>query len=81
MSTVLAGPPGDDCCKNTGYIHEGEPKGEIIELGGLKTYISHPPKPTDKIILVFPDVRGPFQINNELVMDYFASQGINIAAL
>ncbi|KAF8588925.1 alpha/beta-hydrolase [Ramaria rubella] len=74
MPAVLASAPGDACCA-TGFIHGGTPKGVTITLGGLQTYVSRPTGDTDKIILFFPDVHGPFHINNQLLMDYFASIG------
>lgn len=77
MAAILATEPGDECCKNPGFIHSGDPKGETLSLGGLQTYVAYPPKPTNRVILVFPDVHGPFHINNQLLFDYFASQGAN----
>lgn len=81
MAAVIAKPPGEECCKGIGFIHSGEPKGETITLAGLGTYVSHPPKPTNRVILVFPDVHGPFHINNKLLFDTFASQGFLVIAI
>jgi hypothetical protein len=85
-STVLAGPPGGDCCVK-GIKHFGEPSGETITIAGIQTYISKPPPPPKdstssshvdkKIILYFADVFGPFYINAQLLQDYYASHGLS----
>ena len=77
MATVLASPPGDPCCNPTIFEHSGTPQGSTITVADLKTYISLPSSnvSTNKIVLFFPDVHGPFHINNELIADYFASNG------
>ena len=78
-SPVLAGPPGDCCVK--GVKHFGEPKGEIITIAGIQTYISKPPPTKEssqdkKIILYLADVYGPLFINAKLLQDYYASYGL-----
>jgi len=74
MSQYLAGPPGDACF--TAVKHEGEAKGELIDIGGVQTYAAYPSsKSTDKIILYYCDVFGPHFINNKLIMDWFAEHG------
>ncbi|KIJ54241.1 hypothetical protein M422DRAFT_154039 [Sphaerobolus stellatus SS14] len=80
MSAVLAKPSGEDCCKQ-GFIHSGEPAGKTISIAGFDTYVSGSPHPTNNVILVFPDVHGPFHINNQLLYDYFATQGFLILAV
>jgi hypothetical protein len=76
MASVLASPPGDACCNPTTFVHEGTPQGSIITVADLQTYISRPSEgKSDKIILFFPDVYGPMHVNNQLVADYFASNG------
>ncbi|KIJ24036.1 hypothetical protein M422DRAFT_275274 [Sphaerobolus stellatus SS14] len=77
---ILAEPPSADCCK-PGFIHSGEPKGETIKIAGFDTYAAHPPQPSKKVILAFPDAHGPFHINNQLLFDYFASQGFFVVAV
>ncbi|KAL0571421.1 hypothetical protein V5O48_010537 [Marasmius crinis-equi] len=77
-SPVLASGPGECCLK--GFVHLGEPKGEIIKIAELDTYIARPPSSADgkRIIMYFPDVwgiNGSFQFNGKLLMDYFAAQG------
>lgn len=85
QSTVLAGPPGGDCCVK-GVKHFGEPSGETITIADVQTYISKPPPTKDsshddnlnkKIILYFADVFGPFYINAQLLQDYYASHGLS----
>ena len=77
MAVVLASPPGDACCNPAVFEHNGTPQGSIITVADLQTYISRPSGnfSSDKIVLFFPDVHGPFHINNELIADYFASNG------
>ncbi|ESK94069.1 dienelactone hydrolase [Moniliophthora roreri MCA 2997] len=77
-SPVLASAPGDCCLK--GFVHLGEPKGDIIKIAGLDTYRARPESLSDenRIVMYFPDVwgiNGSFQFNGKLLMDYFASQG------
>lgn len=71
---VLAAPPQLHCCAS-GFLHEGTPSGETIEIAGLKTYVARSKETTNKIVLFFPDVHGPFHINNSLLIDWFALQG------
>jgi len=74
MATYLAAPPGDACFE--GVKHEGVAKGEMIDVGGYQTYVTYPPsKSTDKLILYYCDVHGPYFINNRLLMDWFAEHG------
>jgi hypothetical protein len=77
-SKPIAGPHGD-CCF-TGVKHTGEPVGRTAEFGGLSTYISEPKSGEAKgIILFFADVFGPFYINNQLLQDYFAENGMYLS--
>ncbi|KIJ93531.1 hypothetical protein K443DRAFT_684480 [Laccaria amethystina LaAM-08-1] len=80
MSTVLAGPPGECCAK--GFKHSGEPAGTTVTIADLRTYLSEPrtvqsegPK---KVILFFSDIFGPYFLNNQLLQDYYASQGYHV---
>lgn len=73
MSPTLASAPGS-CCF-TGVKHTGTPVGRVEDLGGIQTYISDPPAPTQKVILFLADVWSPLFINNKLIQDYFASCG------
>ncbi len=76
-SPILAGALGE-CCF-TAVKHEGTPAGKIDIISGVPTYVSEPPvaKTVDKtkVVLYLADVYGPMYINNQLVQDYFASQG------
>lgn len=73
---ILASAPGDQCC--SGVQHFGEPKGTIEKIAGVDTYVVTPPQgQTSKgVILFYADVWGPLFINNKLIQDYFASQGL-----
>lgn len=78
---VLASPPAD-CCLS-GFVHAGQPVGEMVSVGGIATYLTKPPnfatENTERILFYFPDVwgiEGSFQSNGKLLMDYFATQGL-----
>jgi len=83
-SPTLAGPPGD-CCF-TGFKHVGTPIGKTIDIAGVPTYITEPttkqsegqPK---KVVLFFPDIHGPFFLNNQLIQDYFAGSGFVVLGI
>ncbi|TFY82902.1 hypothetical protein EWM64_g1111 [Hericium alpestre] len=71
---VLAAPPGE-CCTKT-VQHTGDAVGVWDEISSLKTYVSYPPQKSetyDRIILFFSGVFSPLYINNQLIMDWFAS--------
>ncbi|KAF6744573.1 Alpha/Beta hydrolase protein [Ephemerocybe angulata] len=84
-SPVLAGPIGKNC--TIGSIHEGTPTGKNITIGGVPTYFAAPSKALNndgggkkastKVIMFF----GAFSINNELLQDYFATQGYNVLGI
>ncbi|KAG7439924.1 alpha/beta-hydrolase [Guyanagaster necrorhizus] len=80
---ILAGAPGE-CCF-TAVKHEGTPAGRIDTITGVPTYVSEPksPKttPKPKVVLFFADIYGPLYINNELVQDYFSSQGFFVVGV
>ncbi|KAF6758887.1 Alpha/Beta hydrolase protein [Ephemerocybe angulata] len=82
-SPVLAGPIGDCCVQ--GIKHSGEPVGNTIEVAGVPTYLSEPPSHQSagpkKVVLFFPDVFGPFHLNNQLLQDYYASQGFYVLGI
>jgi len=74
MAEYLA-KPSSECCM-VAVKHTGTPVGEHSEIAGVKCYISYPPsKSTDKIILFCCDVYGPWFLNNQLIMDFFAQGG------
>ncbi|KAK0222765.1 hypothetical protein EDD85DRAFT_982934 [Armillaria nabsnona] len=76
-SPILAGSLGECCFK--AVKHEGTPAGRTDIIAGVPTYLSEPPSAETvqetKVVLYFADVYGPLHINNQLVQDYFASQG------
>ncbi|KAK0430812.1 Alpha/Beta hydrolase protein [Armillaria borealis] len=82
-SPILAGALGE-CCF-TAVKHEGTPAGRIDIIDGVPTYVSEPPaaKAVDKtmVVLYLADVYGPMYINNQLVQDYFASQGFIVVGV
>jgi len=79
-ATILASAPKMHCCA-TGFLHTGTPSGETIQLAELSTYIARPKEPTNKIVLFFSDVYGPFFVNNSLLIDWFALQGYLVVAV
>lgn len=44
----------------SGYQHDGEPRGEMIKLNGLDTYVSEPTqgRPVNGIVVIIPDAFG-----------------------
>ncbi|KAK0471283.1 Alpha/Beta hydrolase protein [Armillaria novae-zelandiae] len=80
---ILAGGLGE-CCF-TAVRHEGAPAGKVVTISGVPTYVSEPQtaKTVDKtkVVLFLADVYGPLYINNQLVQDYFASQGFIVVGV
>lgn len=75
-SPLLAGPVSECCVQRV--KHSGEATGKSIDIDGIPTYLAEPPsEPTGKkqIVLFFSDVFGPLSLNNQLIQDYFASNG------
>jgi hypothetical protein len=79
-SVIIAHPHCEDCF--TGVKHSGDPVGHTVEIANIPTYVSEPPLSIvathggpKKVVLFFSDVYGPFYVNNQLLQDYFASQG------
>lgn len=54
-----------ECCIR-GVKHEGTPTGTIKEVGGIKSYVAVPEKPTGLGIAYFPDAFGLELNNNKL---------------
>jgi len=80
MAGYLAKPSGDQCFQ--AVKHEGTAVGVTEVIGGAKCYVGYPPdKKTDKIILFFADVYGPWYLNNQLLVDFFAEQGYLVVAV
>ncbi|CCM03821.1 uncharacterized protein FIBRA_05970 [Fibroporia radiculosa] len=80
MATI-ASSPGDCCIK--AVEHTGTARGTIEKIGGVDTYVSRPPQGSanNRVVLVFPDVYGPFFLNSQLIMDYWASNGYLVLAI
>jgi len=58
--------------------HIGDPVGAFEDINGLNTYVSHPAAKQERyqhIILYFADVWSPLFKNNQLLMDFYASNG------
>ncbi|KAM0754303.1 chlorocatechol-degradation protein [Meredithblackwellia eburnea MCA 4105] len=70
--------PGECCIK--GVIHEGESKGTIRELGGVKTYVALESGGFDSsaAIILLPEVFGLELINARLLADSFAANGFQV---
>lgn len=86
--TPLSKPCTKDCW--IAVKHSGTPVGSFEEIGGLNTYVSLPPADSKyihakaggeggveygRVLLWFPDVHSATFLNNQLVMDWFASRG------
>ncbi|KAJ7328948.1 Alpha/Beta hydrolase protein [Mycena albidolilacea] len=85
-SAIIAHPHCEDCF--TGVKHSGDPVGHTVEIANIPTYVSEPPLSIvathggpKKVVLFFSDVYGPFYVNNQLLQDYFASQGFSVVGL
>ncbi|EED79645.1 predicted protein [Postia placenta Mad-698-R] len=79
MATIARSP--GDCCIKT-VEHTGTARGVTETIAEVKTYISNPPALDEKrnIIIFFADVYGPFFLNSQLIMDYWASHGYLVLA-
>ncbi|KIW00050.1 uncharacterized protein PV09_08397 [Verruconis gallopava] len=62
-----------ECCIR-GVKHEGEPKGEIKEVGGVKCYVAKAEN-SEYGVLYIPDAFGLELTNNRLLADDFAAAG------
>ncbi|PCH34364.1 alpha/beta-hydrolase [Wolfiporia cocos MD-104 SS10] len=80
MATI-ANSPGQCCLKSV--EHTGTARGTTEKIAGVDTYISRPANLGEdrRIILFFADVYGPFFLNSQLIMDYWASHGYLVLAL
>lgn len=77
-SPVLATSISPDCLK--GVKHDGRPTGKNITIAGVPTYVAEPKKADPrhpKVILFYSDVFSTFFVNNMLLQDYFATQGMS----
>ncbi|KAF6753956.1 Alpha/Beta hydrolase protein [Ephemerocybe angulata] len=81
-SPILAPEVGPDCAQ--GFKHDGKITGTNVTVAGVPTYYSKPAKSTTgpkKVILFFADIYSPFYINNQLLQDYFASEGFHVLGI
>lgn len=74
MATIARSP--GDCCIKT-LEHSGTAQGTIEKFAGVDTYVSRPAELGEqrRVILFFADVYGPFFLNSQLIIDYWASSG------
>ncbi|KAF3761430.1 alpha/beta-hydrolase [Cryphonectria parasitica EP155] len=61
----------------SGHQHDGTPKGKLIELHGLDTYVAEPEDDVQPkgIIVIIPDAFGIEFVNNKLLADSYAKKG------
>jgi hypothetical protein len=61
----------------SGAAHEGTPRGKMITLHGLETYVSEPAddRPVKGIIVIIPDAFGLPFVNNKILADHYADKG------
>ncbi|KAI0832002.1 alpha/beta-hydrolase [Trametes gibbosa] len=64
----------------SGVRHEGTPEGEIVQFGGVETYIATPTVdyPKDKVVLFLTDVFGLKLENARLLADDYARNGFKV---
>jgi len=83
MSTI-AHAHCEDCFR--GVKHSGDPVGKTVTIANVPTYVSEPPSSAagsdpKKVVLFLADVYGPFYLNNQLIQDYFASEGFFVVGI
>lgn len=68
--------PGECCLK--GVVHEGTPKGEIVQFAEVETYIARPASgSSERVILLLTDIMGICN-NPKLIADDFAANGYTV---
>ncbi len=74
-STPVIAKPSNSCCLK-GNLHDGQPRGRVLSIAGVDTYMVEPSvdKANGHVVLYFPDVWG-FFANAFLIMDGFADAG------
>ncbi|KAF2244786.1 alpha/beta-hydrolase [Trematosphaeria pertusa] len=71
----MASNPIGRCC-TVGVKHEGTAKGDVKNIGDVRTYFTYPEdKSTQNAIVIFTDVMGMDFINVQLIADQFAANG------
>ncbi|KAI0290631.1 Alpha/Beta hydrolase protein [Multifurca ochricompacta] len=84
MASPVLAPAPRECCTRT-VQHTGTATGSFEVLANVNTYLARSPSNDgqdkhSRIIFFFPDVFGPLYINNQLLIDYFASNGYLVVA-
>ncbi|GES61082.1 hypothetical protein ATETN484_0005054100 [Aspergillus terreus] len=71
---MASNPPGA-CCAS-GFKHEGNPVGELKNVGGVNTYVVYPKdnKTPEKAVIILSDIFGVY-VNAQLLADEFAANG------
>ncbi|KAK2597519.1 hypothetical protein N8I77_012300 [Diaporthe amygdali] len=61
----------------SGFEHDGTPKGKVIKLHGLDTYVTEPAegRHVKGIIVYIPDAFGIDFVNNKILADTYAAKG------
>lgn len=61
----------------SGAVHDGKPRGKVIQLHGFDTYATGPAdgRTPKAIIVIIPDAFGWEFVNNRLLADHYADRG------
>ena len=68
----MASNPMGKCCI-VGVKHQGTPKGNVKQIGNIRTYFTYPEDgSTQNAILIMTDALGMDFLNTQLIADQFA---------
>ena len=97
MSQPLASPMGERCCTPAPITiaHVGTPPARAEAYAGVRTYVVRPADfgqtsapgaqaeaaAGKGVVLYFSDIFGPFYVNAQLTMDYWAANGARLFSL
>ncbi|EUC33591.1 hypothetical protein COCCADRAFT_4891 [Bipolaris zeicola 26-R-13] len=71
----MASNPMGKCCI-VGVKHQGTPKGNVKQIGNIRTYFAYPEDgSTQNAILLMTDALGMDFLNTQLIADQFAANG------
>lgn len=71
----MASNPMGKCCI-VGVKHQGTPKGNVKQIGNIRTYFTYPEDgSTQNAILIMTDALGMDFLNAQLIADQFAANG------
>ncbi|KAH7555746.1 hypothetical protein BM1_06272 [Bipolaris maydis] len=75
----MASNPMAKCCI-VGVKHQGTPKGNVKQIGNIRTYFTYPDDgSTQNAILLMTDALGMDFLNTQLIADQFAANGYLVA--